>query len=99
MFIFQIISLTIKGVGIKINNEDVVTSLLTLFDYYSMLFIYCVNTIIRKEGIIMGLLGPILMSRKGKQLVAYRTKLLDKRAKLDSKIKDIDRAIENEKDK
>ena len=45
----------------------------------------------------MGLVGPFFMSKKGDQLVAYRNKLVEKKAKLDAKIKDIDRAIENEK--
>lgn len=47
----------------------------------------------------MGLLGPFLLSKKAKQLTAYREKLVTKRIKLDSRIREVDRAIENEKAK
>ena len=95
--LFQFISLITKNIGYTLNYDNVVISLIYMIDYYIMMFIYCINTIIRKEGIIMGLLGPFLLSKKAKQLTAYREKLVTKRVKLDSRIKEIDRAIENEK--
>lgn len=98
-FVFQLISLITKNIGYKLDYENVITSLIYMFDYYIMMLIYCVNTLIRKESLIMGLLGPWLLSKKGDQLVSYRLKLLDKRAKLDAEIKEIDREIENEKQK
>ena len=97
--LFDRISFYVKGLGIYLEKENVVTSLILMGDYYFMLGIHCVNNYVRKEGIIMGLLGPFFMSKRGKQLVSYRTKLVEKRIKLDSKIKEIDRVIENEKDK
>ena len=97
--LFQIISLITKNIGYKLDYENVITSLIYMFDYYIMMLIYCVNPLIRKESLIMGLLGPFLLSKKGDQLVAYRLKLLDKRAKIDAEIKEIDREIENEKQK
>lgn len=97
MAIFQQLSLHLRDIGIFIDNNDVVTNLIFMIDYYIMMSIYCIYTIIRKEGITMGLLGPIFLSKKAKQLTAYREKLVTKRVKLDSRIKEIDRAIENEK--
>lgn len=95
--IFQFISLITKNIGYTLNYDNVVISLIYMIDYYIMMFIYCINTIIRKEGIIMGLLGPWLLSKKARQLTAYREKLVTKRVKLDGRIKELDRAIENEK--
>ena len=97
MAIFQQLSLHLKGVGVFIDSTDLVTSSIFMIDYYIMMSIYCIYTIIRKEGITMGLFGPIFLSKKARQLTAYREKLVTKRVKLDSRIKEIDRAIENEK--
>ena len=97
MFLFQIVSLITKNIGYKLDYDNLVISSIYMIDCYIMMTIYCVNTIIRKESLIMGLFGPILLSKKGDQLVAYRNKLVEKKAKLDARIKDIDRAIENEK--
>lgn len=97
MAIFQRLSLNLKGVGIFIDSTDLVTSSIFMIDYYIMMSIYCINTIVRKEGIIMGLFGPLFLSKKAKQLTAYREKLISKRIKLDSRISEVNRAIENEK--
>lgn len=94
---FQFISLIVKNIGFKLDYDNLVISSIYMIDYYIMMAIYCVNTIIRKESLIMGLFGPFLLSKKGDQLVAYRNKLVEKKAKLDARIKDIDKAIENEK--
>ena len=95
--IFSLISSITKNIGYKLDYDNLVISSIYMIDYYIMMAIYCVNTIIRKESLIMGLFGPWLLSKKGEQLVAYRNKLVEKKVKLDAKIKDIDRAIENEK--
>jgi hypothetical protein len=97
MAIFQQLSLNLRGIGIFIKDDDVFTNMIFFIDYYIMMSIYCIYTIVRKEGIIMGLWGPIFLSKKARQLTAYREKLVSKRVKLDSRIREIDRAIENEK--
>ena len=99
VFCLELISLFIKNIGYVLDDENILISTIYMFDYYIMMSIYCVNVIIRKEGIIMGLFGTILLSKKGKQLIAYREKLISKRTKLDSRIREVDRAIENEKNK
>lgn len=97
MAIFQQLSLNLRCIGIFIKDDDVLTNMIFMIDYYIMMSIYCIYTIVRKEGIIMGLWGPLFLSKKAKQLTAYREKLVSKRIKLDSRISEIDRAIENEK--
>lgn len=99
VFSLELISLLTRNIGYKLTDDSILTSSIYMIDYYIMMSIYCINTIIRKEGIFMGLFGTILLSKKEKQLYAYREKLVNKKVKLDSKIREIDMVIENEKNK
>lgn len=93
-FLFQLISLITKNIGYKLEDENMIISIIYMFDYYIMMIIYYLYSLIRKEGVFMGLFGPFLLSKKVDQLKAYREKLLaDGISEEDEKIKEIDEEI------
>lgn len=96
-FIFQLVSLLVKNIGIKIITDDLFLIVIIYFiDVYIMTTLYYLYSNIKKEN-NMGLFGGWMWGKSTKQLEKMKATRLAKRAKLDQEIVEINTELDRQK--